>query len=114
MRNYNLPERCAQSVFGKYDSSKQIKKRDPVSLDRLQWQKYHHTLIEKVEKRKEKIAEERAEKLKINRQKKEARFDNKMKELASRDPREMYRNSKIDIHARKLDRANRDYQFTKD
>ena len=37
-----------------------------------------------------------------------------MKELASRDPREMYRNSKIDIHARKLDRANRDYQFTKD
>ena len=49
-----------------------------------------------------------------DREKKEARFDNKMKELASRDPREMYRNSKIDINARKLDRANRDYQFTKD
>ena len=112
MRNYNLPERCANSVFGKYDNAKQIKKHDPVSLDRLQWQKYHETLIEKVNKRKVKITEERNQKLILDRDKKEKRFQNKMKELASRDPREMYRNSKIDIHARKLDRANRDYQFT--
>ena len=74
MRNYNLPERCANSVFGKYDNAKQIKKQDPVSLDRLQWQKYHETLIEKVNKRKVKITEERNQKLILDRDKKEKRF----------------------------------------
>ena len=58
------------------------------------------------------LKQERESKLQIALEKKEKRFQNKMTELAQRDPRFEYRNSKIDLAARKRVKAHRDYELS--